>query len=176
MTFLDEILEEAEQAENERRTELNQLRADQFLMAVKVLEDKMAEANALADEEIKIIEHFRTSELDRLDRSRKWMTFNLWQYMNTTGEKTMRLPHGILKLRKGRDKVVIENLEAFLPMAQLRGWLKKTPESYQPMLQPIHDYITRTGEIPDGVQFIPAETKFSYETVKGGDTNASDEE
>jgi hypothetical protein len=85
----------------------------------------------------------------------------------------MRLPHGILKLRKGRDKVAVVAMEQFLEKAQTLGFLRTIPESYTPDVQAVLAYIKRTGEVPPGVEFIPAETKFSYTT--NGDSNGERE-
>jgi hypothetical protein len=79
-------------------------------------------------------------------------------------EKTIRLPHGTLKLRKGRDKVIITAMDAFLTVAHKLGFLKKIPEAYNPDNQAILAYVKTTGEIPPGVEFIPADNKFSYST------------
>jgi hypothetical protein len=166
MTFIDEILAEAEVAEEKRRIELDRLRADQLLMAVARLEASMGEVNKLADDEVKIIEEYRATELQRLDKKRSWLVWNLEQYMRSTGEKTTRLPHGILKIRKGRDRVAVVAMELFLKVGQKIGLLRRIPESYSP---DILDHIHRTGEIPPGVEFIQAENRFSYSTVKGGD-------
>ena len=168
MTFIDEILAEAEVAEEKRRIELDKLRADQLLMAVARLEVSMTDVNKLADDEMKIIEEYRSLELARLDKKRSWLVWNLEQYMRSTGEKTIRIPHGQLKIRKGRDRVAVVAMDLFLKVGQKLGLLRTIPETFAPDVQAILDHIKRTGEIPDGVQFIPAENKFSYSTTKEG--------
>jgi hypothetical protein len=78
----------------------------------------------------------------------------------------MRLPHGILKMRKGRDKVSVVQMEAFLKVAGKLGLVRSVPESITPDNQAILNRIKATGDIPAGVEYFPAETKFTY-TIKG---------
>ena len=144
---------------------MDRIRADTMLKTVAVLDGQMADVNALCDKEIARIETYRQSELTRLEKKRSWLTFNLDAYIRATGEKTIRLPNGMIKLRKGRDRVAVFALDAFLNVAGKFGLLKTIPESFQPDNQKILDYLKRTGEVPAGVEFIPAETKFSYSTT-----------
>ena len=170
LTFIDELLAEAEVAEAERKIELDKLRADQLLQTIGVIENKMEEVNHLATEEIKIIEFFRASELGKLERQRSWLAWNLEQYIRSTNEKTIRLPHGAIKVRQAREKTVVSNMENFLLVAGKNGLLRHIPESYEPDLQAIQQHIKRTGNIPLGVSVITGESKFSYDVMKGGET------
>ena len=85
----------------------------------------------------------------------------------------MRLPHAILKLRKGRDKVAVVAMEEFLTKAQALGFLRTVPESYTPDTQAVLAHIKRTSEVPPGFEYIPGENKFSYTT--NGDSNGERE-
>ncbi len=163
MTFIDELLAESEQKE----LEMNKLRADQLLMAITVLETKVADVNNLVDEEIQIIESYRESELTKLEKKRSWLAWNLEQFMRSTKEKTIKLPHGVMKVRLGRDKVEVFDMEIFMKQAPKLGFLKAIPESYEPDMQKVHEYIKRKGITPAGVTLTPAKTKFSYTTLKG---------
>jgi hypothetical protein len=167
--FLEELLRESEAADTAHAAEMNSLRADQMLAAVAVLEGQMASVNDLVDKEAELLEQFRSSELARQDKKRGWLLFNLEGYARSTGEKTMRLPHGILKLRKGRDKVAVTAMEEFLTRAQSLGFLRAIPESYTPDTHAVLAHIKRTGEVPAGIEYIPGENKFSYTT--NGESN-----
>jgi phage host-nuclease inhibitor protein Gam len=174
VTFIDELLEESENSEEKRRLEMDKLRADQLLMAISVLEQKLDEVCDLAEKEIALIEEFQTSESEKLNKKISWLTWNLEHYIRSTDDKTINLPHGHIKLRLGRDKVEVEDMDMFLKTAAKRGFLKTIPESYEPDLQAITEHIKRTGEIPHGVKLTPAQTKFSYKT-KQGETNEQHE-
>jgi phage host-nuclease inhibitor protein Gam len=167
VTFIDELLQEAEVKEKQQIEEMNKLRADQILSALAVLEQQAEDVNKLADEETSIIEEYRQSELQKIEKKASWLAWQLEQFIKSTNEKTMNLPHGTLKLRLGRDKVEITDIDAFLPFAQKKGLLRPVPESYEPDLSKIHEYIKISKVVPAGVIVIPAQNKFSYTTKKG---------
>jgi hypothetical protein len=174
--FIEELLQEAEIADQEKRIEMDRLRADQLLAAVSVLEEQMANVNDLVDKEIRLLEEYRSNELSRLHKKRSWLLFNLEAFARSSGEKTLRLPHGTLKMRKGRDKVAVVAMEDFLKVAGKLGLVRSVPESITPDNQAILNRIRATGDIPPGVEYFPAETKFTY-TTKGdidGERNKRD--
>ena len=77
MTFIDELLAEAEVADAKKLIEVNKLRADQLLMALSVLEDKANEINTLVDSEVALFEEFRSVEISKLDKKMSWLAFQL---------------------------------------------------------------------------------------------------
>ncbi len=171
-SFIEELLLESEQKEKQQHLEMNRLKADQVLSALAVLEQKAAEVNQLADQEIKIVEDYRQAELQRIEKQASWLAWNLEQFMRRTnrddpGCKSIALPHGSLKLRLGRDKVEVTDLAKFVPVGEKKGLLRQVPESFEPDLQKIASYIKATGVILPGVVVTPASTKFSYTTLKG---------
>jgi hypothetical protein len=174
MTFIDELLAEAEVKEKEERLEMSKLRADQVLAALSVLEQKAAEVNSLADDGTKLIEEFRQSGLQKLEKKASWLEWNLEQFIRSTDEKTINLPHGTLKLRLGRDKVQIADVEKFMKAAPSKNLLRTVPESFEPDMQKVLSYLKQNGHLP-GVLLIPAQTKFSYIT-KGNNTNGEAEQ
>ena len=174
-----ELLESAEEKEQQKKLELDSLKADQLLIAVGKLESQMDDVNKLADDEITIIEQYRKSEIERLEKRRAWLTFNLenfWrQQSEMTGEKTLRLPHGSLALRKGRDKIEVENMAIFLKIAPRYGFLRTTAEKHEPDMTAINLHLKTTGEIPLGTKLIPGGINFSYQLNKnGGPTNGTE--
>jgi hypothetical protein len=166
--FLAELLAENEDADREKRMEMDRLRADQLLTAVATLEGQMNDVNELVDKEMRLLEEYRSSELSRLDKRRSWLVFNLEGFARSTGEKTLRLPHGILKLRRGRDKVAIVALDRFLAIGQKLGLVRTVPESVAPDIQAILAHIKATNSIPDGIEYLTADTRFSYTTTSNG--------
>ena len=167
--FIEELLLQAEQADQEKKISMDRLRADQLLAAVAVLEGQMSDVNELVDKEIKLLEDYRSTELSRLERKRSWLIFNLDGFMRSTGEKTIRLPHGILKLRKSKDRIAVVAMDKFLAIGKKLGLLRTVPESVSPDIQAILSRIKTTGEIPEGIEFIPGEPKFTYNTNGGND-------
>ncbi len=169
--FIEELLREAEVAEAKQRLELDRLKADQILATVAVVEKQMAEVNNLVEKETRLLEEFRSNELGRLDKTRSWLVFNLDGFMRSTGEKTVRLPHGLLKLRKGRDRVAVVALERFLEVGSSLGLVRAVPEQLAPDIPAIINYIKTSGEIPPGIEFLAADIKFSYTTTPDGEDN-----
>ncbi len=164
-TFLEELLRDAETKEANEKIVVDRLRADQLLAAIATLEAQMTEVNELVEKEISLLEEYRSKELSRVDKQLSWLTFQLEQYMRSTAEKTIRLPHGVVKLRKCRDRIVIAEMDKFLERAGVRGLLKQVPESFVPDMQAISEYHKKTKAVPDGCQLIPGDSKFSYSTT-----------
>jgi phage host-nuclease inhibitor protein Gam len=168
MNFIEELLEEAEVREKEYQKEMDKLKADQMLAAVEKIETQMNDVIELAEEEIQLIEDYRKSELEKLEKKCSWLAWNLETYIRSTGDKTITLPHGQIKLRQGRQKVQVIDMDKFLRAGERLNLLRKIPESYEPDLQAIYQHIKLTGEIPPGVDVISGETKFSYSLARGG--------
>ncbi len=178
MTFIEEILQESEVREDARRLEMTKLRADQILAAMSLLEKKADDVNKLADEEIKLVEAFRQGELQKLEKQASWLSYQLESYMRSVNQqdptcKSLALPHGTLKLRQGRDKVEITDLDRFMKIADKRGLLRKVPESAEPDLQKVLAYVRQYGFL-SGVTLVPGSVKFTYQT-KGG-SNGKEED
>ena len=98
--FIAEILREAEVADAEKKIELDALRADQLLSAIAVIENQMNEVSELVEKEVRLLEEYRNSEWTRQEKKLNWLRFQLEGYARSTGEKTMRLPHGTLNFVK----------------------------------------------------------------------------
>ncbi len=167
MTFIDQILIEAEQKERVQVLAMNKLRADQILQTLAVLEDEAQEVDSIVEAEMKILEEYRASERQKIERKAEWLESKLEQFIRSTDQKTINLPHGSLKLRLGREKVEVTDKTAYLPFAQRKGLLRHIDPSDEIDLLKLHNYIKQAGHIPTGVTVIPASTKFSYSTLKG---------
>jgi hypothetical protein len=163
--FIAEILREAEIADAEKKVELDALRADQLLSAIAVIENQMNEVSELVEKEVRLLEEYRNSEWTRQEKKLSWLRFQLEGYARSTGEKTMRLPHGTLKLRKGRERVAVVRMDEFLKEAQSLGLLRTVPESHTTDAAAVLAHIRRTGHIPNGVEYFPADVKFTYSTT-----------
>ncbi len=170
MNFIDELLQEAELAEENRRIEMNNLRADQLLMGIQKLEGQIDEVDHLADEEIQLIQEYRKSETERLGKKVRWLAWNLEQFIRSSDLKTIRLPHGILKLRTGKDKLEVTDFQSFISIPENQKFLRVIPESYQPNIMALHEHLKQTGHIPEGIDVVPGEVKFTYST-SGKDNN-----
>jgi hypothetical protein len=174
VSWLEELLVEAEAADAKKQIEVTKLRADQLLMAISILEIKSDEINTMVDAEVALFEEYRSTEIAKLDKKMSWLAFQLEGFMKSTGEKTLALPHGELKMRKGRDKIEITDMERFLPIAQAKGLLRAIPESYEPDMRVLLEYAKYSGVTPPGCSLIPASTKFTYKTKGVSNGSSSD--
>jgi hypothetical protein len=177
--WLTELLQEAEQKEKEHIEEMNRLKADQILAALTVLVHQEETVNELVEEELKLIESYRQSELQRIEKKRSWLVFQIEQYarrqLAQDGTKSLRLVHGTIALRKGRDRIEIENRDEFMLVAKRLGLLRNIPEQSEPDLTAILAHIREKGRIPPGVKLIPAVVNFSYSiTTNGEPTNGTE--
>jgi hypothetical protein len=162
MTFLDELLLEVEEKEKKEKLELDRVRADQLLMVLEGIDAQTDEITKTADAEIQLIESWKASELSRIDKKRSFIVWQLEEYAKALGEKTVRLPHGVLKLRQGRDKVDVVDIDRFMPAATRNNLLRTCPEHSEPDLNAILAYIKQTKRVPPGVELIPGTQKFTY--------------
>jgi hypothetical protein len=164
---MDELLAEVEEKEQLKKFELDRGKADFLLIALTKIDSQAEEIDRVATDETALIESWRNCELERLEKKRSWLCWNLHQFLNGTGEKTIRLAHGVIKERMGRDKVEIIDIDVFLKVGTKYGLLRTYPERQEPDLNMVSSYIKRTGEIPPGVVLIPGTQKFSYTLTKG---------
>lgn len=174
-SWLQELLDESVAVEERRQLAMNKLVADRALAAVAVLESKINEVNAIAEQEVALITGWQESETAKLQKRIDWLVFNIQGYMKSTGEKTITLPHGQLKMRMGRDKVEVVDLEKFLPVGKRLGLLRHIPEKDEPDLTAISAYVKLNGKPPLGVILTPAQSKFSYKTIQQGDAHATND-
>jgi phage host-nuclease inhibitor protein Gam len=170
-SFMEELLAEVEEKEQLKKIELDRVKADQLLMALKTIDTQSDEIELVARDEISLIESWHNRELERLEKKRSWLCWNLEQFLKGTGEKTIRLAHGTIKERMGRDKVDIADIDVFSKVGAKYGLLRTYPEREEPDLNAVLAYIKRTGEIPPGVVLIPGVSKFGYTLIKKGDGN-----
>ena len=176
-TWIEKFHADIEREILEDKVEFDRKRADYALGILAKLDAQKDEANKLADEEVKLIEHYRSTELERLDKKRSWILFQLEQFMRrqaeATGEKSVRLVKGILSLRKGRDRIEIENQEEFMKVASGLGLLRTSDPKKEPDLKAILEHYRTTGKLPPGTKVIAATVSFSYQ-LNGGPTNGTE--
>jgi hypothetical protein len=170
--WLEELLVEAEEKEMVHLKQMGLHRADQMLQAIGILEDSLDQVNDLAGAEIALIESFRERETAKLDKKISWLTFQLEGFMRSQDQKTVNLPHGYCKMRSGRDKVEVIDIDKFRPVAEKYGLLRTVPQATVPDLRAIQAYL-KTHSVPPGVILTPATVNFSYQTLKPGAANGN---
>ena len=152
--WLTELLDAAERQEDKHKAQLSKIRCDQILQSIAVLESKTEEVNSIAEHEQKIIAEWQSSENGKLERQIAWLARQCEEYIRSSGDKTIQLPHGKLSLRAGKAKVSIVDEAAFMRIAEKEGLVRVKPEEKLPDLLKIHEFI-RVNRFPPQVFPIP---------------------
>ena len=166
MNFLDELLKEAEVADEKKRIAMSKVRCDQVLQSIAVLETKIEEVNGIAKHEQKIIADWQQNENGKTERQIAWLARQCEEYIRASKDKTIQLPHGRLSLRAGKAKVSIVDEAAFMQIADKKGLVRTKPEEKLPDLLKIHEFIRVHGFPPAGCSYTPATVNFSFKTKK----------
>jgi hypothetical protein len=167
--WLTELLEQAERNEEKHRIDMSKVRADQALTVIASIEAKAAEIEQIAEEEIKLITDWKESELVKLQKKESWLSFQLEQFLRTTGESTLNLAHGVIKVRKSKDKVTVVDEAKFLPVGRKLGLVRSIDAKEEPDLLAIRAYLKLHGNRPPSYVIVtPGQPTFSYSTLKKG--------
>ena len=161
-------------ADQKNLLEMNKLRADQALAAIAVIEDKIAEIEQIAQQEIDLITSWKEAETRSSRTKSTGLSFNLEKYIRSTGDSTINLAHGTIKIRKSRDKIEIVDLQKFSVIGQRHGLLRHIDAKDEPDMNAIRAFIKLNGGKPPlGVILTPGQPTFSYTTNKKGQQMAN---
>ena len=165
--WLQELVDQTEERDQHILLEMNKLRADQALAAIAVIEEKIAETEQIAEQEIALITNWKESETTKLQNKINWLSFNLEKFVRASGDKTIRLPHGRLSLRAGKAKISVVDEAAFMKIAEKNGLVRINPAEKLPDLLKIHEFIRVHRYPPAGCSYTPPTVNFSFKTNKG---------
>ena len=165
-------MDDSEAADQKRALEMNKLSADQALAAIAVIENKIAEVEKIAQQEVDIITAWKNEQTSKLQNKINWLSFNLEKFIRSTGDPTITLAHGTIKIRKSRDKIDIVDLQKFIAIGQRHGLLSHINARDEPDMNAIRAFIKiNGGKPPVGVILTPGQPAFSYSTNKKGTNN-----
>lgn len=132
------------------------------------IQAEIEENNKVAQAEVERITVWRNEENEKLQRSISFFESLLHEYFMQLREddpklKTMKLPHGSLKMRKQQPEFQYDE-------TQLLPWAKENlPEAVvvkeSVAKTPVKKHIQETGEMVPGVQMVERPEKFSVEVV-----------
>ena len=158
-------MDQTEERDQHHLLEINKLRADQALAAIAVIEDEISEVEQIAQQEIDLITNWAEEETRKHQNKINWICYSLEKYIRSTGDNTINLAHGAIKLRKSRDKVDIIDLQKFIPIGQRLGLVRRIEEKFEPDMNAIRAYLKTNGNRPpNGVILTPGQPTFSYTT------------
>lgn len=155
-TFIEELLLEAE----EKEQRLTLAHYDLIIIEITKLQNHIEAIFKEAESEIEIINQWALVKNVKTKEKIDFMTKKLEAYIRETGEKTIDLAHGTLKIRKKPDKVEITDLDSFLKIATQK-MLTVVPETVKPNLSGIKSVIKLSGRTPQGVTVIEGKEEFS---------------
>jgi len=174
--WLQELLEDSEAIDQKRLLEMNKLRADQALAAIAVIEQQIAEAEQIAEQEVGIVTSWKEKETTKLQNKINWLAFNLEKFIRSTDESTITLAHGVVKMRKSRDKIEIVDPNKFKAIGQRHGLLRHIDATDEPDMTAIRAFIKMNGGKPPlGVLLTPGQPKFSYSTNRKGESDVEEQ-
>lgn len=155
--FIEQILRDAEAAENNQR----KMYYDLLLLEISKLQKEIENTFNQADRECQIIKDWAIQINSKIQKKVEFLEMKLESYIRAEGLKTLDLAHGILKLYKRPDRVEVVDLESFLKSAT-QELLSVIPEQVKPDVRKISAYIKEKRTVPTGVQLIPGTETFSY--------------
>lgn len=159
--FLEELLKEEEQKEEKQ----SEAYYDLLLLQIKSLDEEIEKNFNEAEKEIEIIRNWAIKRNSTLNERKQFLEKQLESFLRERESKTIKLPHGDIKLRKLPDKVEVEDMDEFLKNAK-KELITIVPESMKPNLNAIKAFIKKTnGRVPKGCKVIEGKEEFKY-TIK----------
>lgn len=154
--FIDEILQEAE----EKELQLTIAHYDLIIKEVSDLQKKIDATIKEAESEIEIINDWAMNRNVKHQEKIDFLNKKLEMFIRSQNQKTLDLPHGVLKIRKKPDKVEIKDIDVFLKSAT-QMMLTVVPETVKPNVTGIKSAIKMSGRVPEGVEVIEGTEEFS---------------
>ena len=168
-SFIDQLIEDAER----RDKKLEQSHLDLILIEIRKLEEQIEKNFDTAAQEREIIKNWALERNSMLSSRIEWLSRKLELYLREEELKTLDLPNGTIRIRKQPEKVIVVSEEQFFKRAT-SALLNIIPETAKPDLLKIKAWIKRTGRVPDGVEVINGEEKFSYIIKKENGNNGKE--
>ncbi len=168
--FLEELLQEAEQKE-EQQTEAYY---DLLLLQVKQMQEQIGYNFAEAEKEVQLIKQWALNKNHALQVKIDFIEKKLEYFTKEKGQKTIDLPHGVLRYYKKPDKVEISDIDLFLKNAKPE-MLSVVPETIKPDITKIKAYL-KGHKAPPGVLVIAGKEEFTYKLNNGKDNENGGQE
>jgi len=138
-----------------------EIQLDTYLYVIRKKEEELLKYQQIASEAIARTEKWLEGREKNISSSISYLSNRLRYYLKSNNLKSLSLPNGVIGLRKLPKKLEISDEELFFRDAN-PDFLKHYPESYEPDLQAIKNFINKSNEIPKGVIVKSQEPKFYY--------------
>ena len=131
--------------------------AQRYLRAFAYYERERDRVTALFETEIERLTNRMHVEEAKLERRLEFLTASLKRFYEASGAKRVVLAHGTLSQRQQPERVVFEDEAAFVATAPEKFVVRVT----NPDRNAIKQHIKETGELPEGVDLVRNEPKFT---------------
>ncbi|MBN8570397.1 MAG: host-nuclease inhibitor Gam family protein [Ignavibacteria bacterium] len=138
-----------------------EIKFDTYLWIIRQKEKELAKYKSISEESINRTQLWLERKEKNFNSTISFLSNQIRYYLKSNGIKSLSLPNGTIGLRKKPDTLEIVDEELFYENAKVE-FLRHTPESYEPDLKAIKDYIKQTSELPKGVILKSQEPKFYY--------------
>ncbi|MBU1064434.1 host-nuclease inhibitor Gam family protein [bacterium] len=135
--------------------------ADVTCMKMLYLEDRMSEIESLYRRELQHLDSWKQRRTGILQRQYDFFSRSLESWLMASNQKTANLPHGILQFRRQPVRVEVLDEETIIRLGEFIR-TKLTVDKAA-----IKKHYVQTGEIPDGVEIVEQEPKFSIKLTPG---------
>jgi|FLOH01.1.fsa_nt_gi hypothetical protein len=136
---------------------------DYYLSKVAVLDCIIAVNAESAQTQVERINQWLLSETEAIDKKKHHYIMLMENWMFKQSQATKKLVYGTLKIRKQQEEIVITDEEVVLKDIR---FVRIVPEKKAIDRTALRQYLTKTGEIVDGVEVITRPDKFSYALSK----------
>ena len=135
--------------------------ADVQCMKLIYLQDRMTEIESLYQQELDHLEKWKQHRIGILQRQYDYLSRSLESWLMVSNQKTANLPHGTLQFRRQPVRVEVLDEETIIRLGEFIR-IKQTIDKAA-----IKKHYVQTGEIPDGVDIVEQEPKFSIKLNPG---------
>ncbi len=142
-----------------------EIKFDTYLWIIRQKEKELNKFKSIAEESINRTQLWLERKEKNFNNTINFLSNQIRYYLKSNGIKSLSLPNGTIGLRKKPDTLEIANEELFYENAKVE-FLRHNPESYEPDLKAIKDYIKQTSELPKGVILKSQEPKFYYKLTE----------
>ena len=137
--------------------------AERRLWVIKMLDAEQGELEAHYNNELARLEAWKEKEGDKLQRQRSWLERGLRAFLEGADKKSITLINGKLSIRKGRERIVVDDEAAFVMSMQETEFVSEKIV-HKPDKKKILAHIKATGEIPEGVDLVVSDDSFTVTT------------
>jgi len=142
-----------------------EIKFDTYLWIIRQKEKELNKYKSIAEGSINRTQLWLERKEKNFNSTISFLSNQIKYYLKSNGIKSLSLPNGTIGLRKRPDTLEIANEKLFYENAKVE-FLRHTPESYEPDLKAIKNFINKSNEIPKGVILKSQEPKFFYKLTE----------